>query len=73
MAMRQKALQSYVENVLMYGYEAWTKTKLILKKKGSIGDVVLEKSVTDTVDRKKDIEVMEEAGQTRSLVKRTRR
>ena len=76
MATRQRVLQCYVELILMYGCETWTITKPIQKK---IEAVELEMwfwrrmlKIPWTAKRT-NVEAMEEAGLTRSLVNRIRK
>ena len=66
MASRTRVLQCYVEPILMYGCETWTKTKPIQKKievvKMWFRRLMLRRPWTA---KRTNVEVMEEAGLTR--------
>ena len=74
MATRQRVLQCYVEPVLMYGCETWTITKPIQKKIEAVEMWFWRRMLKIPWTAKRtNVEVMEEAGLTRSLVNRIRK
>ena len=74
MATRQRVLQCYVEPILMYGCETWTITKPIQKKIEAVEMWFWRRMLKIPWTAKKtNVEVMEEAGPTRSLVNRIRK
>ena len=74
MATRQRVLQCYVEPTLMYGCETWTITKPIQKKIEAVEMWFWRRMLKiPWTAKRKNVEVMEEAGLTRSLVNRIRK
>ena len=74
MATRQIVLQCYVEPILMYSCETWTITRLIQKKIEAVEMWFWTRMLKIAWTAKRtNVEVMEEAGLTRSLVNRIRK
>ena len=69
MATRQRALQCYVEPILIYGCETWTITKPIQKKIEAVEMWFWRRMLKIPWTAKR----MEEAGLTRSLVNRIKK
>ena len=74
MATRQRVLQCYVEPILMYGCETWIITKPIQKKIEAVEMWFWRRMLKIPWTAKRtNVEVMEEAGLTRSFVNRIRK
>ena len=74
MATRQRVLQCYVEPILMYGCETRTISKPIQKKIEAVEMWFWRRMLKIPWTAKRtNVEVMEEAGLTRSLVNRIRK
>ena len=74
MATRQRVLQCYVEPILMYGCETWTITKPIQKKIEAVEMWFWRRMLKISwIAKRTNVEVMEGAGLTRSLVNRIRK
>ena len=74
MVTRQRVLQCYVEPILLYGCETWTITRPIQKKIEAMEMWFWRRMLKIPWTAKRtNVEVMEEAGLTRSLVNRIRK
>ena len=74
MATRQRVLQCYVEPILMYGCETWIITKPTQKKIEAVEMWFWRRMLKIPWTAKRtNVEVMEEAGLTRSLVNRIKK
>ena len=71
---RKRALQYYIEPVLMYGCEAWTITKQIQKKLEAMEMWFLRRMLRiPWVEKKSNETVLREADTTRSLINKLRK
>ena len=73
-ATRRKALQCYIEPILMYGCEAWTLNKQVQKKLEAVEIWLLRRILRiPWTQKKSNVAVSKEADARRSLINRRRK